>query len=356
MKRVLLMMAAGLIAAASVMAQTDATPKNWKFDGMQKGSAAGLFIKDAGNFGGNFKSQVLDNGHKGYRYADNVEGGFSLTHWTGENDGLTYPEMTDDLKAGFDNFYNSFQIVDGGDLGNIMIYQGANSTEIDARAVKNPTAMVAPNVYVVTQKDLTPGIYKISIPMRVVLNETIETADVNVYVGTSWWDGLPLAGSGGSDYANFHFTFAPAFNDFWTLFEYEVEVKENKDATYDFAPVLTKLGFGSDLGNNAIVLFDDLKLERMPAITLGGKLNIKPVDWKDTPTGIASTKDGNNVIVFANNNGIQVIDATTVVEVYNAAGQLINKVAPNATLTTIPVSDKGIYIVKTGKTTRKVVY
>lgn len=349
------MMAAGLLAATSSMAQTDATPKNWKFDGMQKGSAAGLFIKEAGALGGNFQSQVLENGHKGFRYADDLDGGFSVAHWTGEGD-FGFADMSDEAKAVLENFYNSFQIVDGGTLGNVMIYQGANSSETDARAVKNPVSMVAPNVYVVTQKDLDPGIYKISIPVRVILNADVQTADVNVYVGTSWWDGLPLAGSGGSDYANFHFTFAPDFNKEWTLYEYEIEVKENKDATYDFAPVLTKLGFGGDLGNNAIVLFDDFKLERMSDITLGGELKITPVDWNDTPTGIYSAKGDNNVIVFANNNGIQVIDANAMIEVYNAAGQLINEVTPTAALTTIPVSDKGIYIVKTGMTTRKVIY
>lgn len=356
MKKVLLTTAAGLFVATSVMAQVNVAPKNWRFDGMQKGSATGLFIKEAGALGSNFVSQTLENGHKGFRYADNWEGGFSVANWVADRDGISYSAMTDAEKTNLDAFYNSFQIVDGGKLGNIMIYQGNASTETDVRAVKNTESMSAPNVYLVSQKDLDPGIYKISIPIRVILNEDVETADVNVYVGTSWWDGLPLAGSGSSDYANFHLTFAPAFNDYWTLYEYEVEVKENKDATYDFAPILTKLGLGGNLGNNAIVIFDDLKLEKMPDITLGGQLATTPVDWSDVPTGVSSVKGNDNVIVFANHNGIQVIDATASIEVYSAAGQLVNTVVPNTTLTTIPVSDKGIYIVKTGNTTRKVVY
>ena len=350
------MIAAGMLLTTGAMAQTDCTPKNWKFDGMQKGSAAGLFIKEAAAIGGNFKSQVLDNGHKGFRYADNLEGGFSVAHWTGGAD-AGYADMTSEQKAEFDSFYNAFQIADGGALGNVMIYQGANSTQTDSRAVKNTVSMVAPNVYVVTQKDLAPGIYKISIPMRVILNEDVATADVNVYVGTSWWDGLPLAGSAGSDYANFHFTFAPAFNDFWTLYEYEVEVKENKDNLYDFAPVLTKLGFGGDLGNNSIVLFDDLKIEKMAAVTLGGQMKTTAVDWSDKPSGISTMKaSDDNVIVFANSNGIQVVDATAPIEVYTVEGKLIAKVAPAATVTVVPVSDKGVYVVRTGKTVRKVVY
>lgn len=355
MKRVLLWGVAGLFAATSAMAQTDVTPKNWKFDGMQKGSAASLFNREASALGSNYISQVLDNGRKGFRYADNWEGGFSVAHWTGGGD-FGYAAMPDEAKEVLENFYKAFQVVDGGALGNVLIYQGNSSTETDNRAVRNESSMVFPNVYAFTQKDLDPGIYKISIPIRVILNPEEETVTVSVEVGTSWWDGIPLAGSGGSGYGKFDLSFVPFFNQAWTLYEFEIEVKPNKDATYDFAPVMTKLGINGIVANKSIIILDDLKLERMPDVTLDGRAKITPLDWNDAPTGIYSANGDDNVIVFANNNGIQVIDATTAIEVYDAAGQLIDKVLPKATVTTIPVSDKGVYIVKTGKTTRKVVY
>ena len=353
MKKVLLMVAAGLFVATGVMAQVDVSPKNWSFDKLAKGSADGLFIRESSAIGGNFKGD--DALGKGFRWADNLEGGFSVANWTGAGD-IAYKDMTADQKANLEAFYHAFQIVDGGKLGNIMIYQGNASTATDARAVKNAESMSAPNVYVVSQKDLPIGMYRISIPMRVFLNEDItNTVDINCYFGTAWWDNKPFLGGTNTD-GNFHLSAIKDFNSYWTNYQFEVEITSNSAADYDFTPLLIKLGLGGTIANQSILMFDDLKIERITEATLGGQLKIDAVDWTDAPTGISYTKYEDNVIVFANDNGISVIDATAPIEVYTVAGQLIEKVFPNATVTTIPVNERGAYIVKTGDMTRKVIY
>ena len=352
-KRTLLLTAASMLFAANTMAQTDVTPTNWKFDGMAKGSAEGLFIKEASNIGGNFISQVLENGKKGYRWADNLEGAFSLSHWTGGAN-TSYANLAESDTAIFDTFFNTFQVVDGGKMGNILIYQGINSSETDSRAVKNTNAMVAPNVYAVTQKDLTAGYYKITIPVRMVFNEG-GSGKINVNLGTSWWDGLPIAGSGGSGYGTFNMEGLDFFNNEWTDYQFEVEVTGNSDSKYDFAPILIKLGLGG-MANNSIIMFDDFKIEKVPSLTLGGTVATNPrADLDDTPvnTGIGSSTQ-EQIIIFANSNGITVVDATSDIEVYDVAGRLVKMVSPMSTAVTIPVEEKGLYIVKTGTVVRKV--
>ena len=346
------MVAAGLFVATGAMAQVDCSPKNWSFDKLTRGSADGLFIRESSALGSNFIGDKTLG--KGFRWADNLEGGFSVANWTGSD--VAYKDMTADQKANLEAFYHAFQIVDGGKLGNIMIYQGNASTATDARAVKNAESMSAPNVYLVSQKDLSMGMYRISIPMRVILNEDVtNTVDINSYFGTSWWDNKPFLGGANTD-GNFHLSAVKDFNDYWTNYQFEIEITSNSDASYDFTPLLIKLGLGATITNKSILMFDDIKIEKITEATLGGTLKVDPVDWSDTPTGVSYTKYEDNVIVFANNNGISVIDATAPIEVYTVAGQLIEKVSPNTTVTTIPVKEKGVYIVKTGDVTRKVVY
>lgn len=357
-RKTLLSIATSMMIATSLSAQVDCTPANWKFDTMQKGSAQGLFIKEAAAIGGNFQKQTLEDGRQGFRYADNLQGGFAVAHWTGEAD-CGYNDLTEQQKADFQAFYDAFQIADGGDLGNVLIYQGNSSTETDNRAVKNTVGMSSPGVYVVTQKDLQTGTYKVTIPVRMIVNADLATAKMNTYLGTSWWDGVPLAGSGQSGYANFTLESIPDFNQYWTSYSFEVEVTNNSDPKYDFTPVLIKLGLDWNAANGTILIFDDFKIEKVSAPTLGGQLKVDAVDWDDTPaggTGIGNVEKKDNIIVFTNTNGIVVVDATEKIEVYNATGMLVASKLPNNAATTIEVSEKGIYLVKTGNTTRKIIF
>ena len=49
------------------------------------------------------------------------------------------------------------------------------------------------------------------------------------------------------------------------------------------------------------------------------------------------------------------MDAKEPIEIYNAAGVLVSKVNEVSTLVNVPVKEKGLFLVKVGTVTRKVV-
>lgn len=352
MKRLLLSTAVITFLTANVMAQTEVTPANWKFSAMPKGSAKNIFIIDAARIGSNlsYSGEGGEPGKKGFRKADKLPGAFVVNDWdpTGV---AAYENMTADQKARFDNFYDAMQIVDGGKLGNILCYQGINSTAIEDRATKNKSAMGAPSLNMFTQKDLPNGIYRLSLSMRVIMNAGEAAGSIGLYCASSWYDQMNYAGSNTG--ISFNIDCAPDFNAFWTTYQYEVEVKANPDANYDLLPINNKMGLGN-FANSAVILMKDYKIEKVSEPTLGGKIKIIPEDWDDAPTGI-SKMSNDNIIVFGNANGITVIDAKTLIEVYSVAGQLIAQKQPNVgSYTTIPVTQRGVYIVKVGNTSKKV--
>lgn len=351
MKRLLLSTAVMLFLGANVMAQVDVTPANWKFSAMPKGGVKSIFIVEAARIGGNmsYAGEGGDPGTKGFRRADALPGAIAVNDWA-EPD-ASYPDMTPDEKARFENFYDAMQIVDGGELGNILCYQGISSTAVDARATKNKSAMGGPALNMFTQKNLVPGIYRFSLSIRVIMNAGAPAAKMNLYCASSWYDQLNYAGSNTG--ILFDIDCVPDFNDFWTTYQYEVEVTKNADANYDLTPINNKLGVGG-FANDAVILLRDYKIEKIADATLDGKVKITAENWDDAPTGISNTLS-NNIIVFGNANGITVIDAKTLIEVYSTNGQLIAQKQPNVdSFTTIPVSQKGVYIVKVGKISKKV--
>ena len=133
MKRKSLLFGAALLMAAGVMAQTDVTPANFKFSAMEKGNPSEIFAKDASKFGGNLNQSGT--------YLNSVVGdkpGVLVVHsWSGSISEKNWADMTAEEKQNFEDFYNTFQIVDGGALGNILAYQGVNSTVTDNRITKN---------------------------------------------------------------------------------------------------------------------------------------------------------------------------------------------------------------------------
>ncbi len=354
-KKTLLFGAIALLMSSNSFSQVDCTPKNWKFDTMERGSAASMFAIEGCGTGYNFKSLNLENGRKGFRYADNLDGAFCALI-ADDGVGRNYSEINEAQKAKVDAFMEAHQIVDGGDLGNILIYQGANSTENDPRAIKNTINTGGAVMFVASQKDLTAGFYKVSIPVRIVVNSDLDNGTkINLNLGTSWWDGLQFANNTNTGYGTYAIEAHPFFNNEWTMLEFEFQIKNNPDPKYDFTPIMIKLGLGAT-SNNSILLYNDFKLEKISAPTLGGTVIATPLDWNDTPSITGTTNlDENKFIAFANSNGITVIDANQTIEVYNASGAQINSVEPLNTVTNISISEKGIYIVKVGKNTRKVI-
>jgi len=50
-----------------------------------------------------------------------------------------------------------------------------------------------------------------------------------------------------------------------------------------------------------------------------------------------------------------VVDAKSPIQVYSVSGKLVSFKSPISSVTTIPVAQKGVYIVKIGESCRKIV-
>jgi hypothetical protein len=342
-------------AVTCMYAQTDMTPSNWKFSTKTLGPASSIFIKESSAIGGNLVyGKTTPDGHKGFRAADSYDGAIVVNNWTGAADGTEYPAMTPAQQSNIDAYINAFQFVDGGQLGNLLCYQGNGSTNTRLGAVKNTQSMSAPSLNIFTQKDLPVGTYMVTFSIRTIMNAGVNPKTVSAYVATSWFDQLMYSGS--TTGISFNIDCAPAFNADWTTYQYEFDVTSNSDPLYDLTPVNLKLGINNwDITNTTIILLNSLKLEKVTAATLGGAVKITYPTFNDTPTAIKNIADDNKFIVWGANNVINVVDAKSPVEVFNTAGSLIGKAVNSSALTTLSVPVKGTYLVKVGNQTRKVV-
>ena len=366
MRRRNLLLGAALLVAAGAMAQTDVTPANWKFSNQQIGSAAYIYAKDGCALNGNLVYNELTKFPEthvstsiGFRYADNMEGAIALAPWV--EDMAMYPEgaavyginMTADHKAIVDNFIAASQIIQDGSYKDFC-YQGNASTEVLPGAVKNAGDAPGVKMNIFTNKLTSDGIYRFTMPMRIICNGDMSATDLSFYTATAWYDPLPLSGSGKGDGSN-AITFDPSFNNDWTILQFELDIKaQGANADVQLTPANVALGLGA-FGNKATILFRDFKLEKVASATCGGEIQyLDAADYYPT-TSLDKAEMGANVIVFASDNVISVIDADAPIEVYTAAGVLVDKVEADKTLTTIPVAQKGLYLVKVGATTKKVV-
>jgi len=355
MKTKKLLFSLAVFSAVTCMnAQTDMTPANWKFSTKPLGPASSIFIKESSSIGGNLVyGKTTVDGRKGFRAADSYDGAIVVNNWTGAADGTEYPNMTPADQSNIDAYINAFQFVDGGQLGNLLCYQGNGSTNSRPGAVKNTQEMSAPSLNVFTQKDLPVGIYKVTISIRTIMNTGVAPKISSAYVASSWFDQLKFAGS--TNGISFNIDHAPDFNADWATYQYEFEVTSNSDPLYDLTPVNLKLGLNNwDIANTTIILLHSLKLEKVTAATLGGAVKITYPTFEDTPTAIKYIAEDNKFIVWGKNNVINVVDAKSPVEVFNTAGSLIGKAVNSSTLTTVSVPVKGTYLVKVGNQTRKV--
>jgi hypothetical protein len=249
-------------AATCMNAQTDMTPSNWKFSTKPQGPASSIFIKEASAIGGNLVyGKTTTDGHKGFRWADSYDGAIAVNNWTGAADGTEYAAMTPADQSNIDAYINAFQFVNGGELGNLLCYQGNGSTNTRLGAVKNTQSMSAPSLNIFTQKGLPVGTYKVTFSIRTIMNTGVSPKTVSAYVATSWFDQLMYSGS--TTGISFNIDCAPAFNADWTTYQYEFDVTSNSDPLYDVTPVNLKLGINNwDITNTTIILLNSLKLEK----------------------------------------------------------------------------------------------
>ena len=347
--RILLLSSISMLFAMGAMAQ-DYAPANWKFSKMEKGSAEGIFIREMASSKWNCSAP--------FRLGDNLDGSVGLACAVGGDvagpASDKYEGMTDDDKAVFEEFYKACQIVDGGVLGNIFCYQGNTSTGTDSRAVKNTKSMPNSTLFWLSNTDIPLGNnYRLSVSFRVIADAAEK---MKLTLATSSYDGIDQGtGLANDGYREFELPVYTEFNDYWSTAKMDITIKDNTDPNYKELPLVMKMWLGNGI-ESGIVLFRDFKLEKIDAIDneyVPGK--IVDEDWDDTPTGISYTEKDNQAVVWAKDGQITVVDAASPVSVYSISGQLVAFKAPMSNVTTIPVSEKGVYVVKVGNSCRKVV-
>lgn len=348
MKRKILLFSTITLLSMNGIAQENVTPSGWKFDAMERGSAKSLFIENAECIG----SRLFFNSSN-FKIEDTErDGAFVLSRYVDEDrKNIVYDNLTEGEKTVFTDFYDACQIIDGGQLGNLFCFQGINSEVTDTRAKKNISSINAPSINIISPNKLTPGIYQMTVSMRLIMNEnyTDRRKSIGVFVTNSTaTEPLRYATSDNKNIA-FDMEFEPEYNNDWASWKYEIEVTEHTPT-----PLINRFTIKGPLADNSLLLMK-LKLEKVNNATLGGDLKIvEEKDWNDTPTGI-NKKQADKVIVYTTKNVISVIDAKEAVEVYTTTGQLVKKVDDIRPLIQIPIIQEGIYIIKTGTFTKKII-
>lgn len=346
MKKKLLVCSVITLLSMNGIAQEDVTPSGWKFDDMELGNAGNLFIEKAECIGSRLS---FDGTH--FKIEDPTrDGAFVLNRYVDEErKNIVYAQLTEDEKTIFRDFYDACQIVDGGEIGKLFCFQGIHSKAVDVRAKKDRSEINAPSINLISANELTPGIYRMTVSMRLVMNEDYDDhrKAIGAYITNSTaTEALYYAGSTDKIIA-FDMEFEPEFNNDWASWKYEVEVTEHTPT-----PLIHRFTIKGPLANNSLLLMK-LKVEKVETAALEGDVKFEEETWNDLPTAI----DGHlsdRVIVYATQGVISVVDAEKTIEVFDTAGQLIKKVEAVEPLVRIPVIQKGIYFVKTGTSIRKI--
>lgn len=353
----LLLGTTGLLLAVSMNA-TDYEPVNWRFSEMEVGSAEGIFLKEMASTNWNCKAP--------FRLADNGQGGVGLScHYDGNGDIVgpvsdTYEGVSDADKETFEDFYKNAYIVDGGSE-NLLCLIGKNATATypgaSAREKSFPNATLfwlSGNENSETVMPLA-SYYRLTIDYRVITPE--ENSKIDLTIATSHYDGIDQAsGLASGGYRTFSLGVYSAFNDYWNRGIMDFYVEDNTDASYQELPIVIKMWLGS-LADNSVILFRSFKLEKIDEYNedyVPGNNNEDP-GFKDTPTTALSQYKTDDLVVWGANGMISVVDAKEPIEVYNPAGLLLSRVEEVSTLVNIPVNQKGMFIVKVGSVSRKII-
>ncbi len=348
--RNLLLVATGLLCAAGMSAQ-DYAPAAWRFSEMQVGSAESIFIREMGSTNWNCKAP--------FRYADDGQGGVGLACPSSQGGDMvgpstdSYADMSEADKAVFEEFYQSAQIVNGG-TENLLCLVGKNATESYPGGVANTKSLPAVTLFWLSGTEMPlASNYRLTIDYRVIAKED---GKISLTVATSAYDGIDQGTDLGDGYRAFDLPVQTAFNAYWTRGVLDFIVKDNTDPNYKELPIAIKMWLGGNMYDNSVILFRSIKLEKIDAIDMnnvpGQALDC---DFEDNPSSGVSGVFTNGLIAFGNNGVISVIDAAEPIEVYNAAGVLVSRVNEVSTLVNIPVNQNGLFIVKSGSESRKVV-
>ena len=330
-KSLLFLSAAGLLYVAGVNA-TDYAPSNWRFSEMQVGSAAGIFEEQMATGKWNIESSYFQTYSNCVGLANNYP------------NGTPYDQMSDADKVKFRNFYESAQIVNGGSE-NLLCLVGKNAPDTYPGGVAFTETFPNATLFWLsgTEAGGEPNHYRLTIESRVITSAT--SSSMKLSLANSQYNGVKDGG-----YIDLVVPFGSASNDKWSKAMIDFTMSGNW-------PLVIKMLVSGGLVDNSVVLFRSFKLESIDAVEYdnGTVVDSEFVDNpNDEPSNVQSVFN-NELIAWGVNGVISVIDANEPIEVYNAAGVLVSRVNEVSTLVNIPVSQKGVFIVKSGSVTRKVV-
>lgn len=344
-KSLLFCSSAMLFSMAQVSAQ-DFTPTNWKFSTMEVGSASSLFIKETCKSAWNISFP--------YRAADSKNGAITLSIAPGGDiatAGKLYADMPEAEKAVFDDFIQSAAIVPGGDLGNLLCIKGKEFAGDDSRGTKH--AYLAPNTtlwfFSGTELPLASN-YRVAFSFRTILNPDVVGAALSFTMATSHYDGVD-AGS----YRQKEIDCYPEFNDYWTTAAFDINIADNTDPKYSELPLVVKLFLKGGIADQGMLLLKDITITKINQID-NTYVPAKIIEEDYVDTSVSTTLENNNAMIWLDGNDITVLDAKEKIEVYTCNGTLVAEKTPVSEATIITLSQKGVYLVKTGNVCKKIVF
>lgn len=349
MKKSLLLTAAALTTMA-MSAQTDVTPKNWKFSDMEAGTSAyenKIFWEEwaSTDWGirtaGEFVNAVGNDG--GIIYAS----GTSLTGGTVTNN---YDNMTEGDKAALKNIYESATIIDAGRNGNetenILCFISSSASTSFTGGNAATTTMQDGTFFWYSGKDLSYGNYRMTFEYRAIIGNSVASGIDLTFLGADYYT-----------VNTYKYDVQAGLKDRWCKVTVDFALPNPGDATNTF-PLIIKWYFHSLL-QEGVMLFRSPKLELLPGDMEYSNGSFTASDFSDSslsePTSIEEINFENDVIVTTANGNITVIDANAPVEVYNIAGAKVASVAAPAAVETIDLDMDGVFVVKVGDKVQKVI-
>lgn len=380
MKRGLLFSAAVLMMAASAMAQTDITPSRYKFADQPVGS----YLIDGYNDGwGPSNAAAAKLSEVGY---------VNLTGST--------PYSTKDKPASI-AFQSGLQIVDftAEGVGKVLCFVGNNFSDGDDQSLANKQILAKakkasallgaaqwPQLGFYSDFAKTPtgaGNYiRVSITFKAIVNADVADAvkgpinqlELKAASGTlrETYKGL-AKGIDGNTFGSIGMMMDPededyALNEGWQKVEYDFIIPEAAGSPFTFSLKLSNETAGDlhELDNGAFLIKEIKFMSDVdgtladPAVTKEGinaavKMGITLP--KPAPTGINTDIAENNKIICAVSDNILSVSnlkAGEKVEVYSITGALIGSQLAASNVVTLPLTDKGFYIVRVGSSSVKV--
>ena len=354
MKKSLLLTVAAL-TAVSMSAQTDVTPKNWKFYDMEAGTSAyenNIFWEEWGSTdwglrtSTDFVNNVGEDGGIVYAAGTNLDGS------AGSNN---YANIDEANRAAMKSVYEAATIVDAGRNGtekeNILCFIASGTDKTFPGGTKSPVSMYSAAFFWYTGKNLQlDKDYRLTFEFRAITDNSV-AGGVDLGVNGADYYGIDTENG-----YTFKQDVQAGLKDRWCKIMIDFHVTNPNDATNVF-PLVIKWYFNSLL-EQGVTLFRSPKLEIIDAIEYaGGKFTAS--DFSDVTleeeTSVNEINAQNDVIIATANGTINVIDANAPIEVYNIAGAKVATVAAPSAVEAIDLDMNGVFVVKVGDKVQKVI-